>query len=286
VTAPDPRERARRRGSRAGVVVGALAAAAALVAAGWNARGGGDVRPGTPIRTEIALPAKQALWFPGMLHAFALSPDGSRVVYAARQEGRRPMLHVRTLATRETIALEGTELATNPAFSPDGEWIAFLAAGIELRKVPARGGGAVVVAEAPAHLAGLVWAADGAIVFTPRPATGLWRVPRGGGEPVQLTFPDFDAGEGSHVWPATVPGTKLLLYVAEVEAADSFDAARIYAFDPDTGARTLVIDGGTDPRVVDGVLHYARAGTIYAVPFDAARVAIRGAPRPLHEGVE
>jgi Tol biopolymer transport system component len=231
-----------------------------------------------------AAPAERIAFVSFPEHTFALSPDGQWLVYAGWQGAERK-LFLRDLGKRGAVALPGTELPSNPAFSPDGQWILYFFGGFELHKVPVRGGSSTLVAHTPNHLGGAMWYDADTIIYSPYPGTGLWRMPAAGGASTQLTFPDFDHGESSHVWPAGVPGSKLILYVAEVEAADTFDAGRIYAFDPASGKRTLLVEGGTDPVVVDDTLHYVRAGTVYAVGFDAAKVALRGSPAPLYEGV-
>ena len=277
-------QRARRPGTRA-VIAAVPALALALAAGWWLGRRGDDAPSPQPLRAELTIAPAERLWNGFFtMHGFAVSPQGDRVAYVGERGGAR-MLYVRTLATRETVVLPGTENPTNPMFSPDGEWIAYFANGFELRRVPARGGSSTVIAEAPNHLGGGTWASDDAILYMPHPGTGIFRVSPEGGAPQQLTVPDIGAGEGSHAWPAAVPGTKLFLYVAEVEPADTYDAGRIYLHDPDTNERTLLVDGGTDPQLVDGTLYYARAGTIYAVGFDVERRALRGSPKPVYEGV-
>jgi len=115
-----------------------------------------EVSRAPPIRAELSIAPAERLWFHVFpMHAFALSPDGSRLVFAG-QEGARRMLYLRVLATRETTALPGTDNAANPVFSPDGEWILFFGGGFEMRKVPVSGGSVAVVAHAPNYLGGAI----------------------------------------------------------------------------------------------------------------------------------
>jgi serine/threonine protein kinase len=64
----------------------------------------------------------------------AVSPDGSRLAYPAN--GR---LYVRPMDQLDAKALGGTDGATNPFFSPDGEWVGFFADD-KLKKVEVAGG--------------------------------------------------------------------------------------------------------------------------------------------------
>ena len=59
-----------------------------------------------------------------------------------------PKLHTRRLDQPNATELAGTEGATNPFFSRDGQWVGFWN-GREIFKVPVEGGGAVRLGELP-----------------------------------------------------------------------------------------------------------------------------------------
>src|SRR5262245_23157423 len=65
--------------------------------------------------------------------AIAISPDGKRVVLVLGSADKQ-QLYVRTVQSRESKAIPGTEGAGTPLFSPDGKWVAFFADG-KLKKV-------------------------------------------------------------------------------------------------------------------------------------------------------
>ena len=90
--------------------------------------------------TEGTLPATDA--------PVALSSDGTVLAFAARPSGGAPHLYVRHLDQLSAALLNGTEEADTPCFSPDGQWIAFIAGG-KLKKVPTAGGPVVILADAP-----------------------------------------------------------------------------------------------------------------------------------------
>ena len=91
----------------------------------WSARQPTDP-PAEPVR-RFALdigPASPIV--PANIHAMpAWSPDGTRLVYAAAHLTSTPQLYVRDLDDLEARPLDGTELAFEPFFSPDGEWVGF-----------------------------------------------------------------------------------------------------------------------------------------------------------------
>ena len=65
-----------------------------------------------------------------------------------------------------------------------------------------------------------------------------------------------------------------------------WDKAQIIAQSVATGARTLVIDGGSDARYLpSGHLAYTIDGTVYAVPFDLAHLKVTGEAVPILAGV-
>jgi Tol biopolymer transport system component len=236
------------------------------------------------LHADIALSPAQKLSFRTYaMHAIGLSPDGRRLVFSGLRDGER-RLYVRELDARDAVVLPGSDSGSDPVFSPDGEWVAFFSAQ-KLMKIAVAGGGPSVLAEAPNALGGISWAQPDRILFSPHPSAGIWEVAADGGTPRAVTHPDVAAGEASHVWPSQIPGSPAFLYVAEIESADSFDAGRIYAFDPRDNSRTLLVDGGSDARVVGDELFYVRAGSIFALAFDRERLKVSGSPRQIASGV-
>ena len=72
--------------------------------------------------------------------AVALSPDGTRLVYAAVGG-----LYLRSMSEFEARAIPGTDAAINPAFSPDGQSLVFWAAVRQIKRIAVSGGVAVTI---------------------------------------------------------------------------------------------------------------------------------------------
>jgi hypothetical protein len=104
--------------------------------AAWNLKLT-SARPVT--RTVINLPPGDQLAardFP----AIAISPDESQLAYVAIHAGTQ-QIFLRALDSLEAKPLAGTEGASTPFFSPDGEWLGFYATDGTLKKVSVTGGG-------------------------------------------------------------------------------------------------------------------------------------------------
>ena len=126
----------------------------------------------------------------------AVSPNGKHVAFiTAGSEGK---LWVQDLDQRRPRAIDGTEGAEDPFWSPDSDFIGFAAAG-ELKKVSVRGGLAIRVCELPGtNVSGGTWSPDGeSIVFGSGSSGGLpmlYEVPARGGTPNLLISPEESEG--------------------------------------------------------------------------------------------
>jgi eukaryotic-like serine/threonine-protein kinase len=210
--------------------------------------------------------------------AIALSPDGRRLAFVARQGGRQ-QLYLRALDRDEAVPVPGTEGADNPFFSPDGEAVGFWSRGA-IRRVGLDGGPPVDICPS-APLSGATWLATDEVVFATT-AGGLMRVAIGSGSPEPLTR--LAPGEVSHRLPHAVPGGALLFTVFE----SGFDKrrGRVEVLDRRTGERRLVAENAADARyVATGHVVFARRGSLVAVPFDRAALRASGREVGVLEGV-
>jgi eukaryotic-like serine/threonine-protein kinase len=76
--------------------------------------------------------------------------------------------------------------ATSPFFSPDGQWIGFVAGG-KLRKISVEDGAEISLCDASSSYTGADWGEDGDIIASLSVSDGLSRVPSGGGTPTPVT---------------------------------------------------------------------------------------------------
>jgi hypothetical protein len=220
-----------------------IAAALFIVGLTMRSRPSEAVIPPRSIPTRFMIADRPTLEDPTVQdpqRAFAISPDGRRIVYASDDGGVR-RLWVRDLSASKAMAIAGTESGIGPFFSPDGQWIGFFTDD-RLKKASLTGGGAVSIATIPfENPRGAVWAADGTIVLAPTADGGLWRISAGGGEPRLVAQPDGAQHERSYRWPEMLPDGKTVVFTIGRSDTLSFDDGWIAVRSLETGAqRTLL----------------------------------------------
>ena len=218
----------------------------------------------------------------GLPYTTAISPDGTRIVYQVHSEGGGTALATRLLNQSKATILPGTDNATQPFFSPDGQWIGFVA-DQKLKRMSVEGGAAVTLCDAQ-NMRGATWSTDGNIYATIR-LRSLFRVPEAGGTPQPLTTltESSEHGQHSHRWPQILPGQAALLVSAGSNARSSgWDEAEIEVFSFKTDRFKVVQQGGYFGRYLpSGHLIYIHQGTLFAVPFSLTRLETRGTPVPI-----
>jgi serine/threonine-protein kinase len=242
-----------------------------LAAAGTSWLWTRSPRPGqhAPTRLNIDVAASTQLPIHNPTTPIAISPDGRQLAYQAAGQG----LYVRALDQARARRIPGTESASQPFFSPDGQWLGCVADG-KLLRVPLGGGSPRVIAEAP-QLRGASWADDGTIVYTPHTLSGLFRVSSEGGAPSKLTEPD-PSQETSHRWPQVLPGGHAVLFTIHPPSG-RIDESRIAALSLKTGDRKILVQGGIYGRYVPtGHLVFASGGSMFAAPFDVGKLELIG----------
>ena len=180
----------------------AVAAAVAFAVTGWW-RAPPPVAASPLLRFSVEV-GPGAVANAGLGPDAVLSPDGTRLVFCSRGADGQHRLSTRLLDQEQTTELAGTENAHDPFFSPDGQWLAFLADG-KLKKVSLRGGPPLMLCEAVDSRGGS-WGPDGNIVLAPTTRGGLVRLPAEGGTPQLITRLDLSRREKTHRWPQVLPG--------------------------------------------------------------------------------
>ncbi|HSD26224.1 MAG TPA: protein kinase, partial [Vicinamibacteria bacterium] len=263
-----------------GVVLGALSA--------WLLKPP-PPRPVTWLSLGLA-PAEQLTEGRPRFRAFALSPDGRRVVFSGSRAGSTD-LYVRALDRPEATVIPGTSAAESPFFSPDGRWVGFLA-GDALKRVSVDGGPVTTIAALGSgngggyvppgrDVYGAAWTEGDRIVIG-RFADGLHEVGAGGGSLSPLTKIAGRADTFAHRLPHPLPGGKAILFTRCRNLACESDVAVL----TEGGEERILVESASDGRYVpSGHLVFAREGVLHAAPFDPSRLALTGPAVPILEDV-
>ncbi len=210
----------------------------------------------------------------------AIAPDGTRFVYvgeALRSDGRL-WTHVQDQLT--STALQGTEGACCPTFSPDGQAIAF-EQDFLTKVIPFGGGASVTLNDSTFTDVAVDWGPDGFVYIGSR---GILRVPETGGE-LEVVVPADSQSRGRHSWLDVLPNGKGVLFALAFSADGS--ANTIHVADLATGEVHELAQGVMGRYVETGHLLYVRSdGTLMAVPFDQDRLQVTGTPTPMVEGLQ
>jgi serine/threonine-protein kinase len=209
---------------------------------------------------------------------FAMSPDGASVAFVPNKPARQ--LYLRSFDRAEAVPLAGTDDAGGAFFSPDGQWVAFFAAG-KLKKIAVTGGEPITLCDAPTGRGGS-WGEDGTIVFSTDRQTPLSSVSSTGGTPQPVAT--LEAGEKAQRWPQLLPGGKAVLYSSLSPAGDTatpakfdFNQGNLVVQALPNGARKVVVRGAFYGRYLpSGHLLFLHDDTLFAAPFDLGRLEVTG----------
>jgi len=218
----------------------------------------------------------------------AISPDGGTVVFVdSAASGRH--LFAKQRDQLEATVLTGTAGADGAVtFSPDGAWIAFVANGGKLKKVPRGGGASVVLADSAISgrlLSSLAWLDDGTILYVDQ-GYGLRAVGQDGGSVRQVwKAPNLaDTTQRAVVSVAGLPGGKSALIGACTNVCAK---SELRVLDLRTLKSTVVVpEVRAGWALPGGIVAFVRNdGSMLAGPFDVGKARFTRPPAPMLDGV-
>jgi Tol biopolymer transport system component len=214
----------------------------------------------------------------------AISPDGTRLAFTARDAAGKIQLWVRPIDSLTAQPLVGTDNAAYPFWSPDSRFLGYSTTG-KLMKIAAAGGPPqTLCALSATNMVGRggAWNRDGVIVFNSGPGT-LFRVSSAGGQqsPVGRLAP----GQAAHTFPSFLPDGHHVLYHG---SASTQELSGLYVMSLDTGESKRLLDADTGGiyAAQGGYLLFVRQGTLLAQTFDPKTLALANEPFPVAERVE
>ena len=213
----------------------------------------------------------------------ALSPDGSAL--AIVDTVTRGRIWLKRRGELRATPIQGTEDGVFPTFSPDGQWIAFLA-GTRLKKVRPGEGGAVTLADsADRTQGGVAWLDDNTLVYPGPGLEGrpLLRVSAEGGASTVALEDKTLAGLGIGL-PMGLPGARGVVFTTCTSACVGMS---LHVLDLRTGHQRLLVDDATGGLYLPAgqLLYVRRDGTALVAPFDLDKLALTGPAVPVLEGV-
>ena len=257
----------------------AVAAAVSALAGGYAAgRGTAPIPRATPVHFTVTLPESVTQINRCCGPAQALSPDGKTLVFVGIRNGRG-VLYRRSVDRLESELIPGTEEASIPFFSQNGQWLGFASAE-RLRKVAVSGGPSTPIAPATA-VSGATWGDDDTIVFSQ--GNKLWTVPAAGGSPRAVPRPDTVS---VYWYPSALPGGKrVLVIIREPNNTLSLDASRVGVVELATG-KIDTIGFATHAVYASGYLVFSGAdNTVLVQPFDPKKGKTTGPATVLLSGI-
>jgi len=252
------------------MIAAALATAIALLLAVIHFR---EAKPEQQVVRLTLLPPEKSSF-----NEIAVSPDGRRVAFTARDAEGKSRLWVRPLDALSAQALGGTDGAQYPFWSPDSQWIGFFAEG-KLKKVEVSGAPPQVIANAGAPRGG-AWNHDGVIVFAPNVTGPLMQVLASGGEPKAVTEVDASHQESFHRWPQFLPDGRRFLYFIQ---SGQPEHEGIYAGSLDSKQKTRLLMSTSSGTYGMGHLLVLRERALLAQRFDADKLHLAGEAFPVAE---
>ncbi|MDA2914415.1 protein kinase, partial [Acidobacteriia bacterium AH_259_A11_L15] len=212
----------------------------------------------------------------------AISPDGTKLAFTARDPNGEILLYVRALDSLTALPLPGTQDAAYPFWSPDGRMLGYIDTREgKLKKIAASGGPPLALCDASNGKGG-AWNREGVIVFTPEAGTPLYRVAAAGGEPQALTKLNQQRGENSHRFPQFLPDGRHFLFFARAGRGEN----AILVGSLDGMEPKLILRTDFHARYASGHLLFLRQNTLMAQPFDPDKLEFTGDAFPIAEDVE
>ena len=202
--------------------------------------------------------------------SLVIAPNGRRIAFIG-YDNEDSLLYVRGLDETRATIVPNSRGARTPFFSPNSEWIGFIADG-HLKKVPASGGEPQALSAAEPR--GAAWGPDDRIIFVARAgATAFARIPAAGGVPEALTSAAQAPQPHQVRWPWLTPDGKAMVYTAWLGSVES---STIVAQSLETGESNVLLKGVYPVLTRTGYLLFGRVdgdiGSLWAIGFDARQL--------------
>lgn len=237
-----------------------------------------ETNASSPIRFEIQAREETAIRY-DRAPTLAVAPDGRSLVFVGMTDGS-PRLYRRSLSHEDFTEIPGTEGASSPFFSPDGQWLGFHARGALHRLSLADGRKLEICATEAAF--GACWTDQDSVLFNPGDDRGLFIVPSHGGKPQPITIVGDSRGLISHRHPVALHGGSVVLFTIWNDWAYAEQSIAVH--DRGTGVVRTLVDNGAKPSIVgNDELLFLRDSALVSARFDPRSVELTTDPIVLED---
>lgn len=220
------------------------------------------------------------------MNDIALSPDGMAIAYIVERADGSAGMMLRRFDSFEVREIEGVTEARGPTFSPDGRWLLLLDDFRRFVRISVDGGPSEVVYDPPADRrlitnGRMAWLEDGCVYLPDRQDSSLKRLNLRTREIETVLDPKQHPEILGFENVAPAPGGLLATAWTGATRSDY----RVYFIDTATFEARELVRNGADAQLVGQHMVYQRDGSLFAVPYDAARAVVNGQARLVQSGV-
>jgi hypothetical protein len=227
-----------------------------------------------PTQLLITPPKGYYLEGGGVRQSFALSPDGSRIAFTAKDASGSFRLFLRNFSELESRPVTDGAGAYSVVWTPDGRSLLFTANG-KLRRIAINAGASQILTDDKAYLSSAIPFGRDRILVANHRNSGV--IPSSGGAPRPT--------DRMYPWAQFLPGGRDFLYTINDPRFESLRARIASIGGSDPGIEVVQADSRVQYtgslRSDAGYLVYLRAGTLLAQPFDLARRRVTAEPRAI-----
>jgi Tol biopolymer transport system component len=247
----------------------------------WVRQDRAAVAPVAPVELQLVPPADNTYFFHVEMTTFALSPDGTRLAFVARDQAGETRIWMRSLSAIDAKPIAGTERANSVFWSPDGQSIAWFAAGT-LKRQALSSGIAVPLCQVNSRVGYQgTWSTNGQILFASTEGEAIHAVPSAGGTVSDIIKPDASKNERSVKFSWFLPDGRRFLYSLRLRD----DTRRLMLGEAGKPPRVLVSVDSNAQFVEPGYVVFAKDGTLVAQRFDLAADEVTGPLLPIADSV-
>ena len=270
-----PESKALQQRRNSAMWIGAVAALLIVgAAASWPALHRSPALPVKATQFLVTPPQGYYLEGGGVRQSFALSPDGERLAFTAKDASGAFRLFLRDFSELESHPVADGESSYSVVWTPDGQTLLFTAKG-KLRRMAFNGSASQILTDAvPYFTSAIPFGPDRLLVSNHRNAGVM---SSSGGTPLPIDRP--------YCWAQELPGGRDFLYTSCDPELGSLRARIAPIGDSDLGTEVVQADSRVQYtgslRSDSGYLIYLRSGTLLAQPFDLAGRHVTAEPRAI-----